>query len=32
MAGINDAMQIMGGEGYMTENEIERAFRDARIT
>jgi acyl-CoA dehydrogenase family protein 9 len=28
---INDAMQIMGGEGYMTENEVERAFRDARI-
>jgi hypothetical protein len=28
---INDAMQIMGGEGYMTETEIERAFRDARI-
>jgi alkylation response protein AidB-like acyl-CoA dehydrogenase len=21
----------MGGEGYMTENEVERAFRDARI-
>jgi hypothetical protein len=28
---INDAMQIMGGEGYMTEAEVERAFRDARI-
>jgi acyl-CoA dehydrogenase family member 9 len=28
---INDAVQIMGGEGYMTENEVERAFRDARI-
>ncbi|MEM6337752.1 MAG: acyl-CoA dehydrogenase family protein, partial [Bacteroidota bacterium] len=28
---IDDAMQIMGGEGYMTENELERAFRDARI-
>lgn len=28
---INDAMQIMGGEGYMTEVEVERAFRDARI-
>ncbi|MDX2133063.1 MAG: acyl-CoA dehydrogenase family protein [Planctomycetota bacterium] len=27
----NDAMQIMGGEGYMTENEIERIFRDSRI-
>ncbi len=28
---INDAMQIMGGEGYRTENEVERALRDARI-
>jgi len=28
---VNDAMQIMGGEGYMTENEIERTFRDSRI-
>ena len=28
---VNDAMQIMGGEGYMTENELERAFRDTRI-
>jgi alkylation response protein AidB-like acyl-CoA dehydrogenase len=28
---INDAMQIMGGEGYMTENELARAFRDSRI-
>jgi len=28
---INDAMQIMGGESYMTENEVERAFRDSRI-
>jgi acyl-CoA dehydrogenase family protein 9 len=28
---INDVMQIMGGEGYMTENEVERALRDARI-
>ena len=27
---VNDAMQIMGGEGYMTENEIERIFRDSR--
>ena len=24
-------MEIMGGEGYMTENELERAFRDSRI-
>jgi acyl-CoA dehydrogenase family member 9 len=28
---VNDAMQIMGGEGYMTENELERTFRDSRI-
>lgn len=28
---VNDAMQVMGGEGYMTENEIERIFRDSRI-
>ncbi len=28
---INDVVQIMGGEGYMTENEVERAFRDSRI-
>ncbi len=28
---VDDAMQIMGGEGYMTENELERTFRDARI-
>ena len=28
---INDSMQIMGGEGYMTENEVERALRDSRI-
>lgn len=28
---INDAMQIMGGESYPVENEIERAFRDSRI-
>ena len=28
---INDALQIMGGEGYMTENEVERAMRDSRI-
>jgi hypothetical protein len=24
-------MQIMGGESYMTENEVERVFRDSRI-
>jgi len=28
---VNDAMQIMGGEGYMTENGLERIFRDSRI-
>lgn len=28
---VNDALQIMGGESYMTENEVERAFRDSRI-
>jgi len=28
---VDDAMQIMGGEGTMTENELERIFRDSRI-
>src|SRR5204863_6775489 len=28
---VNDAMQILGGESYMTENELERTFRDSRI-
>jgi alkylation response protein AidB-like acyl-CoA dehydrogenase len=28
---VNDAMQVMGGEGYMTENEVERILRDSRI-
>ncbi|MDX2114763.1 MAG: acyl-CoA dehydrogenase family protein [Planctomycetota bacterium] len=28
---VNDAMQCMGGESYMTENEVERIFRDSRI-
>ena len=28
---VNDAMQIMGGESYMTEHHIERIFRDSRI-
>jgi hypothetical protein len=28
---VNDAVQIMGGEGTMTENEVERIFRDSRI-
>ena len=27
----NSGMQIMGGESYMTENEVERVFRDSRI-
>src|SRR5204863_6267769 len=27
----DDAMQIWGGEGYMRDNGIERAWRDARI-
>ncbi|MCC6426306.1 MAG: acyl-CoA dehydrogenase family protein [Phycisphaerales bacterium] len=28
---VNDGLQVMGGEGYMTENEVERVFRDSRI-
>lgn len=28
---VDDAVQIMGGESYMTENEVERIFRDSRI-
>lgn len=28
---IDDAMEIMGGEAYMTEHEVERAWRDNRI-
>lgn len=28
---IDEALQIMGGESYMTENEIERLWRDSRI-
>ncbi len=28
---VNDCVQIMGGESYMVENEIERIFRDSRI-
>jgi len=28
---VNDACQIMGGESMMTENELERIFRDSRI-
>jgi alkylation response protein AidB-like acyl-CoA dehydrogenase len=28
---VDDTMQIMGGESYMTENGIERIWRDSRI-
>jgi acyl-CoA dehydrogenase family member 9 len=28
---IDEGLQIMGGEGYMTENEYERIWRDNRI-
>ncbi|MFN0012400.1 MAG: acyl-CoA dehydrogenase family protein [Phycisphaerales bacterium] len=28
---VNDALQVMGGESNMTENEVERIFRDSRI-
>lgn len=28
---IDTAMQVMGGEGYVTENEFERLWRDNRI-
>jgi alkylation response protein AidB-like acyl-CoA dehydrogenase len=28
---VNDAVQIMGGESNMTENEVERILRDSRI-
>jgi len=28
---VNDALQIMGGEGYMSENDVERIWRDSRI-
>jgi acyl-CoA dehydrogenase family member 9 len=28
---VNDCVQIMGGESYMADNEIERIFRDSRI-
>ena len=28
---IDEALQVMGGEGYMTEHELERAWRDNRI-
>src|SRR3954471_17367287 len=28
---VNDCVQIMGGESYMTENQVDRIFRDSRI-
>jgi hypothetical protein len=28
---VDQAMQIVGGESYMTENELERLWRDSRI-
>jgi alkylation response protein AidB-like acyl-CoA dehydrogenase len=28
---VDDAIQIMGGESYMTENDVERVWRDSRI-
>ncbi len=28
---VNDCVQIMGGESYMTENDVERIWRDSRI-
>jgi alkylation response protein AidB-like acyl-CoA dehydrogenase len=28
---VDSALQIMGGEGYMTENDVERLWRDSRI-
>ncbi len=28
---VNDCVQIMGGESYMTENHVERIWRDSRI-
>jgi alkylation response protein AidB-like acyl-CoA dehydrogenase len=28
---VDHAVQVMGGEGYMTENSVERLWRDSRI-
>lgn len=28
---VDDAMQVLGGESYMTENNVERIWRDSRI-
>ena len=28
---VDNALQVMGGEGYMTENVVERLWRDSRI-
>ncbi|MEW6745764.1 MAG: acyl-CoA dehydrogenase family protein [Planctomycetota bacterium] len=28
---VNHAMQVLGGESYMTENRVERLWRDSRI-
>ena len=28
---VDNALQVMGGEGYMTENAVERLWRDSRI-
>ena len=28
---VNECLQIMGGESYMTENRVERMWRDSRI-
>ena len=28
----NDAMQLHGGNGYTTERQVERYWRDARLT
>ncbi|MHC4109383.1 MAG: acyl-CoA dehydrogenase family protein, partial [Planctomycetota bacterium] len=28
---LGHALQIMGGDGYMTENDVERGWRDSRI-